>query len=555
MLLSLHIKNFVLIDDLTIDFSPQLNIITGETGAGKSILLGALNLILGQRADTSVLKDNGKTCVIEGRFSLVNYDLKEIFFEEDIDYLEQSTIRREIRASGKSRVFVNDNQITLAGLKKIAYKIIDIHEQFDNHFLTKKDFQFDVIDSLAQQKEEVNQYRKRFQQLKEKENQLKAMKAKAIEEAQKKDFLEFQLNEIESLKYKEGEFKTLEEELSFTKNIELIDEIVQQAEHIFETADESILDQMRSLLIKTRSASGVFEPLQQLESRLESSLIELEDIQSEYSSLKDELEIEPGRSEIIETRMGEIFRVMKKHYLDQSDDILSLAQRLSDELAEISQLDAGIDKYQLEIEKDRKELEKMATTISKRRQSQKNKIQKSVLEKLIHLQLDKSRFEISLETMDHLDEYGKDKISYLFSANPGMALGSIDKVASGGEISRLALSIKALVAKSIPLPTIVFDEIDAGVSGAAADKMGSLLHELSRDHQVICITHSPQVASKADRHLYVFKQVKQKETKTDIATLTLDQRVHQLAIMLSSDPPSAFAVENAKYLIEQVQSN
>lgn len=555
MLLSLHIKNFVLIDELTIDFSPQLNIITGETGAGKSILLGALNLILGQRADTSVLKDNGKTCVIEGRFSLENYALKEIFIEEDIDYLEQSTIRREIRANGKSRVFVNDNQITLAGLKKIAYKIIDIHEQFDNHFLTKKDFQFDVIDSLAQQKDYVNEYRKSFLQLKEKENQLKVMKAKAIEEAQKKDFLEFQLTEIENLKYKEGEFKTLEEELLLTKNIELIDEIIQQAEHIFETADESILDQMRSLLLKTRSASNVFEPLQTLESRLESTLIELEDIQSEYSGLKDDLDVEPGRSEIIESRMGEIFRVMKKHYLDQSDDILALEQRLSDELAEISNLDAGIEKYQQEIEKDRQALVKMAETISKRRKSQQNKIQKSVLEKLIHLQLDKARFEISLEELDHLDEYGKDKISYLFSANPGMALGSIDKVASGGEISRLALSIKALVAKSIPLPTIVFDEIDAGVSGAAADKMGSLLHELSRDHQVICITHSPQVASKADRHLFVFKQVKQKETKTGIATLTLDQRVHQLAIMLSSDPPSAFAIENAKYLIEQVQSN
>lgn len=555
MLISLYIKNFVLIDELTIEFSPNLNIITGETGAGKSIILGALNLILGQRADTSVHKHTDHTCVIQGSFNLKNYDLVDLFQSEELDYTDTSTIRREIRSNGKSRVFINDNQITLSTLKKIAYKIIDIHEQFDNHFLTQKDFQFDVVDSLAQQKQAKANYTKDYQQLKTMENKLQQEKSKIAESNQRKDFLAFQIHELEQLNYTTGEFQALESDLTLSKNAELIDEIIQQAGYIFDESEQNIPDQIRSLRQKCQSIGSNFAPIQQLEQRLESVLIEIDDIQSEFALLNDQIDIESQQSEIIESRMAEIFRIMKKHQLDQADDLIALQTNLQQEIEAINHSNENLDQLEKAIAAQKIALEKAAQSLSDQRKKQLPIIRKAILDKLSQLQLTKAQFEIKLSPSKELNEYGKDDIQYLFTANPGMPLGPIDKVASGGELSRLALAIKALVAKSIPLPTIVFDEIDAGVSGSAADKMGTVLHQLSRDHQVICITHSPQVASKADQHLYVYKHSEKKHTQTQLSVLDIDQRIHQLAIMLSSDPPSEIAIQNAKYLIEQVQSN
>ncbi|WP_236974406.1 DNA repair protein RecN [Membranihabitans maritimus] len=555
MLLNLHIKNFVLIDDIKIDFSNQLTIITGETGAGKSILLGALNLLLGQRADTSVVKNEDKACVIEGSFDISSYQLTNLFGEEGIDYEAKSLIRREIRANGKSRAFINDNLVTLSTLRNIADKIIDIHEQFDNRFLSQKDFKFQIIDSLSGQQAIVKDYQTKYRELKEKERELKTLKEESSKLRQKQDFLEFQLNEIINLQYRIEEFQELEQELALVKNAEFLEEIVSNARFIFEDSETNILDQMRSLSQSINSLKIDFAPLQALSERLESSWIELEDIKNEFSLISEDIEVEPGRSEQIESRMSDIFRIMKKHQLEDADEIPVLQEKFEVELSNINDADNLTEELSREITREEKQLRELAKGISATRNKVKAKIEKEVLKRLAMLQLDKSQFTIELLQNEELDEYGQNKINYLFSANPGIPMESIEKVASGGEISRLALSIKALVAQSIPLPTIVFDEIDSGVSGAAANKMGQLLHNLSRSHQVICITHSPQVASKADEHLFVYKEVSKKQTRTFIKNLTLDERINELAIMMSSNPPGASAIENAKYLLEQAQSN
>ncbi|MBY5957873.1 DNA repair protein RecN [Membranicola marinus] len=555
MLKSLHIKNFVLIDELTIQFSDHLTTITGETGAGKSILLGALNLILGQRADTSLVANQDQTCVIEGTFDLQAYDLEPVFETEELDYEPITVLRREIRSNGKSRAFVNDNLVNLTTLKSLADHLIDIHEQFDSHFLRDRRFQFQVIDSLAGQLKETIQYQQLFTQLKKRKTDLRTQREQFATLRQKKDFLEFQLHEIQKLQYQPGEFQELEEELNVVKNAADISDIIQLADHLFEGAENNLLDQFRGLIHRVTAIQGNMEALKRLNSRLESNYIELEDLYKEITQLDDLVEVDPGRSDWIENRMAEIFKVVKKHHLDDAESLTRLTKNLEDELAQIEQTDTATQALEDEIGRLEKELHQKADSLSQARKEQVAPIRDAVLEHLTLLNLGKADFKIEIHPADELNDHGRDELKFLFSANPGVALSPVEKVASGGEISRLALSIKALIARSIPLPTIVFDEIDAAVSGSAADKMGTLLYNLGRHHQVICITHSPQVASRADKHLFVYKEVTGQKTESQIRELEKEERITELAIMMSSDPPSSSALENAKYLLEKTLSH
>lgn len=549
MLQSLHIKNFVLIDEVKIDFSDHLTTITGETGAGKSILLGALNLLLGKRADTTLVYNEEKVCAIEGVFDLSAYQLKSFFQEEGIDYDPHTVIRREIRANGKSRAFVNDNQVNLSVLSKLADQLIDIHEQFDSHFLKDRKFKFQVLDSLAGQMDLIRQYQKNFRhwrtlrtRLREEQEELKLL-------IQKKDFLEFQLNEILQLEYREGEFSELEEELDVLKSAELILETAQFAQHLFQDSDTTILDQIRELNQKLALLPPGIPGRKELQNRLESVYLELEDLHSELSRLEDEAEQSPGRAEWVEERIAAIFKIMKKHHLERADDLISIRTDMETQLAGIDAADTQTHALEEEIDLLEKELRKQAKQITENRNKQIKPTQQAVKKHLGLLHLEKAEFEIKVESTEDLNEFGQNEIQYLFSANPGIPLAPVERVASGGEMSRLALSIKALVAKSIPLPTIVFDEIDAAVSGSAADRIGQLLEELGSHHQVICITHSPQVASRAQKHLYVYKESEKESTVTRIRELDHENRVRELAIMMSTNPPSASALENAKYLL------
>lgn len=551
MLKSLFVKNFVLIDEITIDFSPHLTTITGETGAGKSILLGALNLILGHRADSSTVADESKTTVIEGTFDLTAYQLQAIFEAEDLEYRDETVLRREIRANGKSRAFVNDNLVNLHTLKTLADYVIDIHEQFDSHFLRNRHFRFQVLDSLAGQSQDVYAFQTTFHTWKQRRAELKKLEEKRRELIQKKDFIEFQLNEIVQLKYQPGEFAELDEQLNLVKNATDISEIIQMANHMFDGPGNNILDQFRSLMARLAHLQIEMKPLQSLKERLETNFIELEDLYSDFSQLEDLVELDPGKAERIEARMADIFKLVKKHNLTGAEDLIQLRHDLENELGEIEETDHLNVEFSREIERLEKELNHHANQLSTRRKEQITNIRKAVLDHLALLNLDKAEFQISIMPSENIHEYGRDEIQFLFSANPGVALAPVEKVASGGEISRLALAVKALIARTIPLPTIVFDEIDAGVSGSAADKMGSLLHNLGRQHQVICITHSPQVAARADKHLFVYKEILAGHSITQIRELKTEERVTQLAIMMSTDPPSASAMENAKYLLEK----
>ena len=551
MLKSLFIKNFVLIDEITIDFSSQLTTITGETGAGKSILLGALNLILGRRADSTTVADESKTTVIEGTFDLTAYQLEPVFEAEDLDYKDETILRREIRSNGKSRAFVNDNLVNLTTLKTLADYLIDIHEQFDSHFLRDREFRFQVLDSLAGQTHEVGLYQNLFNQWKKRKNELKNIQEKLATLSQKKDFLQFQMNEISQLKYKQGEFADLEAQLNLVRNATDISEIIQMADQMFDGPGTNILDQFRGLMTRLSHVQVDMQVLQKLKDRLESNFIELEDLYSELSQLEDLVELDPRKADWIESRMADIFKIVKKHNLSDADDLGDLKIQIQSELQEIEQTDSQTSEIEEDIARLEKELNHRADQMSHERREQTNSIRQAVLDHLTMLNLDKADFQIEVNASAALNEYGRDEVQFLFSANPGIALAPVEKVASGGEISRLALGIKALIARSIPLPTIVFDEIDAAVSGSAADKMGRLLYNLGRHHQVICITHSPQVASRADKHLYVFKEVTDEQSTTRIRELKTDERVTQLAIMMSTDPPSTSALENAKYLLQK----
>lgn len=555
MLKSLYIKNFVLIDEITIHFSDHLTTITGETGAGKSILLGALNLILGQRADTSMVAEGDTTTVIEGTFKMASYNLHSFFESEDLDYNDETVLRREVRTNGKSRAFVNDNLVNLSTLKRLADHLIDIHEQFDSHFLRDRIFQFQVIDSLAGQANEVESYQKVYNQWKNRKSELKNVHEKLAMLVQKKDFLEFQLNEITQLKYQEGEFGKLEAELDLVRNATDISDIIQMADQMFVGSRNNLLDLFRSMIARLSSIKVELPALQNLKSRLESNYIELEDLHSEISQLEDLVELDPRRTDWIESRMADIFKVVKKHNLAEAENIPGLSNQLRSQLDDIEQTDSHTTELEAEIARLEKELHEVAEQLSVNRIKQARTVRLAILDQLTMLNLAKADFQIDVNQTDLLNDHGKDEIRFLFSANPGIALAPVEKVASGGEISRLALSIKALIARSIPLPTIVFDEIDAAVSGSAADKMGTLLYNLSRHHQVICITHSPQVASRADKHLFVFKQLSEDKSKTLIRELQREDRITELAIMMSSDPPNTSALENAKYLLEKTESH
>lgn len=549
MLKSLHIKNFVLIDEVKIDFSNHLTTITGETGAGKSILLGALNLLLGQRADTTLVYNEEKMCAIEGVFDLSSYSLKSFFEEEDLDYDPSTIIRREIRTNGKSRAFVNGNQVNLTTLSKLADQLIDIHEQFDTHFLKDRKFKFQVLDSLAGQMELVGDYQKKFKKWKSLLAQLTREEEELRLLLQKKDFLEFQLNEIHQLEYEEGELAALEEELEILKSAEMILETVHFANQTFQDSETNILDQIRELNQKLHALPGGIKGAEELKTRLDSIFIELEDLYAEVSRLEDEVEQSPGRMEWVKNRIASIFTILKKHHLDTEKDLLELQHELETQLAGIEDAGTQTDELEKEISSLEKELNDLAKKISDHRLKQAQPTEKAVKEHLNLLHLEKAAFEIKVAPTDELNEFGKNEIQYLFSANPGIPLAPVERVASGGEMSRLALSIKALVAQSIPLPTIVFDEIDAAVSGSAADRIGQLLEELGSHHQVICITHSPQVASRAHKHLYVYKKSEEDSTVTQIRELDQQARIHELAVMMSTNPPSESALENAKYLL------
>ncbi len=551
MVQRLYIKNYAIIDELAIDFADGLTIITGETGAGKSILLGALGLIMGKRADTKSLYVEEEKCVVEAYFSIGRYELRSFFEAEDIDYDEELVIRREITPSGKSRAFVNDTPTTLKVLQALTGELVDLHQQFDTLDINSMSFQLKMVDALANNKELLRSYRQGYQKYQADKKEL-AERRKLDEQGRKEvDFIEFQLNEFNEAELVAGEQEELEDELSRLTNAEDIKQTLHEVYQSLSERETSIIGQLDQLQSALQQVSDFDQELRKLQERFDSLLLELNDLAGEFEQIGEDTEHDPERIQEVQSRLDLIYRLQNKHSVATVEELLNIQETLQRQLATYQDLSDGIYQLEARIEEREAQLVKLAESLSERRKSVVDAFSKQVEDMLAQLAMPHARIDVQFSVMQDLGPNGWDEVRFLFAANKGSRLQEIKDVASGGELSRLALVIKSLVASAIPLPSLIFDEIDSGISGDVALKMGTILRKLSNEHQVITITHSPQIASRADRHYFVFKDIKEDRTVTQVRLLEEEARIQAIATMLSQDPPSASAIENAKELLSQ----
>lgn len=549
MLLHLSITNYAIIEKLEIDFNNGFTVVTGETGAGKSILLGALSLILGSRVDTAVLNDKEKKCVVEGIFKLTKTNYLDFFKENDLDFEEETTIRREISPLGKSRAFINDTPVNLNVVKDLAEQLINIHSQHQNLLVKNGNYQLTVVDSYAGIQPELDDYDVNYKIYQLKKNELVELKNKENNSKSELDFIKFQVNELEALKLQEDEQQLLEEQLDLLNNAEEIKSTLHQANSFLLEREENILRNIKIILQSFSKIAHLSNDYQIIYDRLNALLIELDDVAREISRFNDNVNFDNGNSEYLSNRLNNIYSLEKKHHVNHSNELLNLLTQFKQELAKIESIDDII----LDLEKEVSVLENklliQAKDISNKRTKSIPKLTQSIQQNLLELGLPYSNFIIKQQIHNELKNIGIDKIEFLFSANKGFEPEEINKIASGGEISRVMLTIKSILAKSKNLSTVIFDEIDTGVSGDIADKMGNIMKQMSNDIQIITITHLPQVAAKGTHHYRIFKEVKGGKTITDIAILDKKGKINEVAKMLSGKELTKAALENAKNLI------
>ncbi|MFT4752140.1 MAG: DNA repair protein RecN (Recombination protein N) [Neolewinella sp.] len=552
MIQRLHIRNYALIEELQLDFAEGLSIITGETGAGKSIVLGALSLILGGRADSKTLFDQEKKCVIEGRFNISAYKLEAFFDEQDLDYDTELIIRREITPSGKSRAFVNDTPTNLKVLQRLGNILIDLHQQFDTLYINNTEFQLELLDALARQRDAVAGYRKQYSQLQTNRRRLNQLNEEAAQARREQEFLEFQVNEFDEVILLSGEQEELEGERHRLSNADEIKQLTNGAFHYLTEGDTAVSDQLMSITQKLLPLAAGDPKLKGLFDRFEGIRLELDEVASDLEAFGDDTEVNPERLEEVEERLNLIYRLQNKHSVASVDELLIIFEELSGRLGHFADLGGEIEKLTTEQEKITAALQKTGTTLRKGRKKVAPEFGKQVQTQLAELSMENAQLVVDFQELDQPGPHGLDEVQFLFSANKGGRLQTIKVAASGGEMSRLALVTKSLVASAMELPTLIFDEIDSGVSGDVAQKMGNILTDLSRHHQVVVITHSPQVASRADRHYFVYKEDHEDaaRTITKVRELDKEERIRSIAVMLSQHPPSDSALENARELVE-----
>lgn len=552
MIQRLHIRNYAIIEELQLDFAKGLSIITGETGAGKSIVLGGLGLILGGRADNKTLFDPEQKCIIEGRFNVAAYNLEAFFKENDLDYDDELILRREITPTGKSRAFVNDTPTNLKVLQQIGNTLIDLHQQFDTLYINNAEFQLELLDALAGQREDVQAYRKLYASLQANRRRLQELDEARAQARREQEFLEFQVNEFSEADLREGEQEDLEGELHRLSNADEIKQLTSGVFHYLTEGDSAVSDQLTGIAVKLTPLAAGDPKLKEISDRFESLRLELDEIASDLEAFGDETEVNPERLEEVEERLNLIYRLQSKHSVSTVDDLIAIYLELSDRLMEFADLDGEIGRLTAAQEKITDELLKAGNALRKGRQKVAPGFGKQVQEKLAELSMENAQLVVDFQPLEQPGPHGLDEVQFLFSANKGGRLQTIKSAASGGEMSRLALVTKSLVASAMELPTLIFDEIDAGVSGDVAQKMGKILTELSKHHQVVVITHSPQVASRGDRHYFVYKQDREdaERTITKVRELNQEERIRSIAVMLSQNPPSDGAMSNARELVE-----
>ena len=551
MLKRLAIRNYALIDNLDISFSKELNILTGETGAGKSIILGALSLILGQRAESKYFFNQQKKCIIEGTFQLDGFYLNEFFTENDLDFDLETVLRREISADGKTRAFINDTPVNLAILKKLGEKLIDVHSQHATLEINDEEFQLLVIDTVAGNQNLLTDYRNIYKSYRNAQSKLKELISQSEQSKSDLDYFQFQFDELDKAKLVAGEQVDLEKELDALSHAEDIKKNLQNAISLLNENEPSAIAQIKEAAISLASAEKYKVDLNILRERLNSCLIEIKDILSEIEQIEQGSMVNPISLQKLSDRLDLIYSLQKKHRVGSEVELIDLRNVISNKLNGILFADEDIERLKIEVDVFFKEVQNLSQQLNKSRAASIPKVEAALMTTLAEIGMPNAVLQVMNDTLPEgkFDENGNSQIKFLFSANKGQAPLPMNKVASGGELSRLMLSIKSLIATHTALPTLIFDEIDTGISGEVALKVGQIMEKLSKNMQVIAITHLPQIASKGETHFRVYKNELDENTRTNINELNQEERIIEIAKMLSGDNPGESAMQNARDLI------
>ena len=552
MLKQLYIRNFTLIDELDIKLYPGFSVITGETGAGKSIILGAIGLLLGNRADSKAIKSGKERCVIEAHFDLSRYDMKGFFDDNDIDFdAEDTIIRRELTSAGKSRAFINDTPVPLTKMRELGEQLVDIHSQHQNLLLQKEDFQLNVVDILAQDAEHIKAYQAVYQQYRSALSRLEQLKQELIKNRENEEFMRFQHKELDEAHLEPGELEQLEQESDILNHSEEIKSALYKADHSLSDDEGSILQLLRNASYSISNIREIYPEVAELSDRLDSSYIELKDIAQEISSSLDRIDFDPARLEQLNTRLDQLNTLLQKFHVETVEELIETRDLLAQQLEHIDNGNEDIEILQKEVDQKLIKAMSAAHSLSSLRKKVAKSIETEMKNRLVPLGIPNVRFEIEFAEKP-LCRDGADKVSFLFSANRSTPLQPISQVASGGEIARVMLSLKAMISGAVKLPTIIFDEIDTGVSGKIAEKMAEIMTEMgNQNRQVISITHLPQIAAMGSHHYKVMKEETQTGTISQMRELTPEQRVEEIAQMLSGSDIGQAALANAKELINK----
>lgn len=550
MLKQLYIKNFTLIDELNIQMHPGFSVITGETGAGKSIILGAIGLLLGNRADSKSIKAGRDRCVIEAHFNLSKYDMQQFFTDNDIDEdLSDTIIRRELTAAGKSRAFINDTPVSLTKMRELGEQLVDIHSQHQNLLLQKEDFQLNVVDIIAQDEKQRKNYEAAYNQYKQANQKLNALKAEIEKNRENEDFLRFQFKELDEAQLQNGEQEELEQEYEMLSHSEDIKTALYQADNHLSGDDGNIIERLKQASEQLANIKDVYPEVTELLERIDSSYIELKDIAQEINGLTDHVEFDPARLETINERLDKLNSLQQKFHVRDLGELIETYHQLKEQLSHIDHSDEDVEALEQEVTQLLEKAQKQAKELTAIRTKAAKKVEEEMKQRLIPLGIPNVRFCISL-TEKPLSHDGGDKVSFLFSANKSTPLQPVTQVASGGEIARVMLSLKAMISGAVKLPTIIFDEIDTGVSGKIAEKMAQIMVEMgNHERQVLSITHLPQIAAMGSHHYKVSKEETDEGTISRMTELSQQERVQEIAQMLSGSDVSEAALANAKELL------
>lgn len=550
MLKQLYIKNFTLIDELNISLYPGFSVITGETGAGKSIILGAIGLLLGNRADSKAIKAGRDRCVIEAHFDLSRYGMQKFFDDNDIDYdADDTIIRRELTAAGKSRAFINDTPVPLTRMRELGEQLVDIHSQHQNLLLQKEDFQLNVVDIIAQDADQLKVYQKEYYAYRKARELLEELKAEIAKNRENEEFMRFQHKELDDANLQEGELEQLEQEAETLSHSEDIKTALYEADSALSGEDDSILDKLKNATHHLENICDVYPSMADVAGRMQSSYIELKDIAQEISSSVDHVEFDPNRLDAINTRLDKLYTLQQKFHVETVTELIATRDRIAEQLSHIDNGDEDIEEKEKEVAALLAKAEKQAALLTSIRQKSAKAIEKEMKGRLIPLGIPNVRFEIAFAEKP-LSGNGADKVSFLFSANKSTQLQPVSQVASGGEIARVMLSLKAMISGAVKLPTIIFDEIDTGVSGKIAEKMADIMEEMGlQNRQVLSITHLPQIAAKGSHHYKVLKEETENGTISHMKELNNQERIEEIAQMLSGSDITQAALANAKELL------